>query len=55
MDTETRREARRGLELSVVNPWNWHRGRFEGVWIDPAGGLLSACGDPRRAGQAIGL
>lgn len=46
--------SRRGLELDVVNPWNWHHGSFEGVHIDQAGGVMSACGDPRRAGQAIG-
>jgi gamma-glutamyltranspeptidase / glutathione hydrolase len=47
--------ARRGIELDVVNPWNWHHGSFEGVHIDHETGLMSACGDPRRAGQAIGV
>ena len=45
----------RGIELDVVNPWNWHHGSFEGVHIDRSTGVMSACGDPRRAGQAMGL
>jgi gamma-glutamyltranspeptidase / glutathione hydrolase len=56
IDERLREEvARRDVQLTVVNPWNWHHGSFEGVHIDPGSGLLSACGDPRRAGQAMGL
>jgi len=44
----------RKLRIDIVNPWNWHHGSFEGVWIDPGSGLLTACADPRRAGMAEG-
>jgi gamma-glutamyltranspeptidase/glutathione hydrolase len=45
--------ARGGWSWAVVNPWNEYNGSFEGVRIDPAGGL-TACADPRRAGHAEG-
>jgi gamma-glutamyltranspeptidase/glutathione hydrolase len=43
------------IYLDIVNPWNWHHGSYEGVYIDPETGEKTACGDPRRAGQAEGL
>jgi gamma-glutamyltranspeptidase/glutathione hydrolase len=43
-----------GMRLDIVNPWNWHHGTFEGVFIDPATGKRTACADPRRAGGAEG-
>lgn len=56
IDEKLRMEVNaRGIELDVVNPWNWHHGSFEGVHIDPGTGIMSACGDPRRAGQAMGV
>jgi gamma-glutamyltranspeptidase/glutathione hydrolase len=42
----------RGLNLNVVNPWNFHSGSYEGVHIADDG-TMSACGDPRRAGKAL--
>lgn len=47
--------ARRGMAWSVVNPWNWFHGSFEGIKIDPEAGLMTACGDPRRTAQAMAL
>ena len=41
--------------VSVVNPWNWTHGSFDGVRIDPGTGIASACGDPRRTAQAFAL
>lgn len=46
--------AARGLKLDVVAPWFWLNGSFEGIAI-AENATLSACGDPRRAGQAEGL
>lgn len=43
----------RGVNLHPVNPWNWHHGSFEGIWIDPRSGEMSGCGDPRRTAQAL--
>lgn len=40
----------RGLDLEVVNPWNFHSGSYEGVHI--VDGVGHACADPRRAGSA---
>ncbi|HUR47949.1 MAG TPA: gamma-glutamyltransferase [Acidimicrobiales bacterium] len=40
------------MPLEVVNPWSFHNGTFEGIHIDPASGVRSACADPRRAGAA---
>jgi gamma-glutamyltranspeptidase/glutathione hydrolase len=47
--------ARRGIAWSVVNPWNWFHGSFEGIWIDPETREMHACGDPRRTAQAMAL
>lgn len=47
--------SRRGLTLEVVGPWHHHMGSFEGVLIDTATGVASACADPRRAGAAEGI
>jgi len=46
--------AKGGVALDPVSPWYYHCGSFEGIYIDPATGVRSACGDPRRAGQAEG-
>lgn len=55
VDERLRKEVlSRGALLEVVNPWNFHHGSFEGIVIDPATKTMSACGDPRRAGQAEG-
>ncbi len=42
---------RRGLNIDLVNPWNFHAGSYEGVHIG-VDGVASACGDPRRSGVA---
>ena len=42
----------RGLQVGVVNPWNFGMGSFEAIWIDPDTGKRSACGDPRRNAMA---
>jgi len=42
-----------GVKLDVVNPWNWHHGSFEGIYIDDKG-VRHACGDPRRNSHAEG-
>jgi gamma-glutamyltranspeptidase/glutathione hydrolase len=56
LDERIRTEvAARGVPLEVVNPWNFHCGSFEGIHIDQSTGNLTACGDPRRAGQAEGV
>jgi len=56
LDAEVRRGAEAtGLRFAVVNPWNWHHGSFEGIFIDPDTGALSACADPRRCGSAEGV
>jgi gamma-glutamyltranspeptidase / glutathione hydrolase len=56
IDERLRQEvAARGVLLEVVNPWNFYLGSFEGIHIDQASGTLTACGDPRRAGQAEGF
>jgi gamma-glutamyltranspeptidase/glutathione hydrolase len=44
-----------GVAFNIVNPWNWNHGSFEGISIDPATGILSACGDPRRCSKAEGV
>ncbi len=47
--------AARGIRFDVANPWNWHHGAFEGIYIDPDTGERRACGDPRRTSQAEGV
>ena len=42
--------GRRGIQLDVVNPWNFHMGSYEGVHL--VDGVGHACADPRRAGAA---
>ena len=42
-----------GVSLEPVSPWHFLMGSFEGIYIDPATGMLSACGDPRRTAQAV--
>jgi gamma-glutamyltranspeptidase/glutathione hydrolase len=43
---------KRGLEINLVNPWNYHSGSYEGVRI-AEDGIASACADPRRSGVAM--
>jgi gamma-glutamyltranspeptidase/glutathione hydrolase len=44
--------GKRGLPLTVVNPWNFGMGSFEGITIDPESGVRRAIGDPRRCAMA---
>ncbi|MBN1222537.1 MAG: gamma-glutamyltransferase, partial [Candidatus Aminicenantes bacterium] len=46
---------KKGVQLFTVNPWNWHHGAFEGIFIDQSSGTLIARGDPRRCSKAEGL
>ncbi|MCH8802390.1 MAG: hypothetical protein IH963_15925 [Chloroflexi bacterium] len=56
LDPKVRKEAeKRGMPFDVVNPWNWHHGSFEGIYIDPKDGTMEACGDPRRNSKAEGV
>jgi gamma-glutamyltranspeptidase/glutathione hydrolase len=56
LNEDVRKDAeKRGQTFEVVNPWNFHCGSFEGIAIDPTTGEASACGDPRRAGQAMAV
>ncbi len=50
-----KKATKRGVRLSVVNPWNWHHGAFEGIHVDAKSGIMSACGDPRRCSKAEGV
>ncbi len=43
---------KKGAKLDVVNPWNWHHGSFDGIFIDE-NGRRHACGDPRRNAMAM--
>ncbi len=43
---------RGGVTVDLVSPWYYHLGSFEGIYIDPASGQRTACGDPRRTSQA---
>src|SRR5207247_11297170 len=44
----------RGTAFHVVSPWHFMNGSFEGILVDQRTGMFSACGDPRRAGNAEG-
>jgi gamma-glutamyltranspeptidase/glutathione hydrolase len=56
IDEKIRKDvAAKGINFEVVNPWNWHHGAFEGIYIDPATGERKACGDPRRCSKAEGV
>lgn len=44
--------GKRGLDIELVNPWNYHSGSYEGVRI-AEDGTASACADPRRTGVAL--
>ena len=46
--------SKRGIAWDVVNPWNWHHGSFEGIFMAPDG-TAHACGDPRRNAMALAL
>ena len=53
LDGQVRKAAaKRGIAWDVVNPWNWHHGSFEGIFLD-ADGTAHACGDPRRNAMAL--
>ena len=53
IDEKLRAEvSARGIDWDVVNPWNWHHGSFEGIYMT-ANGTAHACGDPRRNAMAI--
>ncbi len=55
-DEDVRKKAEtKGVGFSIVNPWHWNMGSFEGISIDPATGILTACGDPRRCSKAEGV
>ena len=43
-----------GVTVERVSPWHFLNGSFEGIYISPVTGMLSACGDPRRTAQAVG-
>ena len=49
-----RSAAKRGIAWDVVNPWNWHHGSFEGIFMD-SDGRAHACGDPRRNAMALAV
>ena len=53
--TVRKKVEEKGFRFDVVNPWNWHHGAFEGIYVDPANGTIQACGDPRRCSKAEGL
>ena len=44
-----------GIVFERVNPWNWHLGAFEGIYIEPVSGLRVGRGDPRRTSKAEGV
>ena len=55
LDEKVRKAAgERGIAWDVVNPWNWHHGSFEGIFLD-ADGMAHACGDPRRNAMALAV
>jgi gamma-glutamyltranspeptidase/glutathione hydrolase len=47
--------GKKGVQLTTVNPWNWHHGAFEGVYVDQSTGTMIARGDPRRCSKAEGV
>ena len=47
--------GKKGVQLTTVNPWNWHHGAFEGIYIDQSTGTMIARGDPRRCSKAEGV
>jgi len=47
--------GKKGVQLSTVNPWNWHHGAFEGISIGQSSGTMIARGDPRRCSKAEGV
>ena len=50
-----KKAGNKGVRLTAVNPWNWNHGSFEGIFLDPATGIMHACGDPRRCSKAEGV
>lgn len=56
LDPKVRKEVEeRGVTFEVVNPWNWHHGAFEGIYIDPNSREMIARGDARRCSKAEGV
>jgi gamma-glutamyltranspeptidase/glutathione hydrolase len=47
--------ARLGIRVKPLPPHDWHLGSFQVSWRDEDTGLLNACADPRRTGQAGGF
>jgi len=47
--------VKKGVQLTTVNPWNWHHGAFEGIYVDQSTGTMIARGDPRRCSKAEGV
>ncbi len=46
--------VKRGHEIRVLPDWSWVVGGGQGVWVDPASGVLAGGADPRRDGYAMG-
>lgn len=46
--------AKRGIVRDVVDPWNWHHGSFEGIFM-ASDGTAHACSDPRRKAMALAV
>ncbi|MFC3053257.1 gamma-glutamyltransferase [Kordiimonas pumila] len=53
-DSVISRARELGVPLDVVNPYNWHHGSFDGLFVD-GHGVVSGCGDPRRTAMAMAL
>lgn len=47
--------ARLGARWYVTSPWHFMNGTYEGIHIDPASRVASACADPRRCGMAYAV
>ena len=43
-----------GLQLDVVNPWNWSHGSYDSIAFDSTG-MAYGCGDPRRTAMALAV
>lgn len=44
--------ASKGVRFSVVSPWHFMNGSFEGIHVDANTGMMRAAADPRRSGMA---
>jgi len=47
--------VKKGIQVRLEAPYEWHTGSFQICWRDPATGTLNASTDPRRAGWADGF